>query len=135
MCAHHKKKINSDLKLVTYKCAHQLITLFSINLNTTFRFISRNEFSMIEVASKMQNGHMAIQSIIISQTAEIHGACGKPFRPSLTTSPRHRPATMTHPSQMHSTTFIHGLKCRTTHLHKNCPHIPTTRHSVCLQLT
>ncbi len=54
-----------------------------------------------------------------SQTAEIHGACGKPFRPSLTTSPRHRPVTTTHPSQMHSTTFIHGLKCRTTHLHKN----------------
>ncbi len=36
---------------------------------------------------KMQNGHMAIKSIIISQTAEIHGACGKPFRPSLTTAP------------------------------------------------
>ncbi len=36
----------------------------------------------------------------------------------------------THPSQMHSTTFIHGLKCRTTHLHKNCPHLPMTRHSV-----
>ncbi len=54
---------------------------------------------------------------------------------SLTTSPRHRPVTTTHPSQMHSTTFIHGLKCRTTHLHKNCPHLPTTRHSVCLQPT
>ncbi len=87
------------------------------------------------VASKMQNGHMAIKSTIISQTAEIHGACGKAFRPSLTTSPRHRPVTTTHPSQMHSTTFIHGLKCRTTHLHKNCPHLPTTRHSVCLQPT
>ncbi len=49
--------------------------------------------------------------------------------------PPHRPVTMTHPSQMHSTTFIHGLKCRTTHLHKNCPHLPTTRHSVCLQPT
>ncbi len=70
-----------------------------------------------------------------SQTAEIHGACGKAFRPSLTTSPRHRPVTTTHPSQMHSTTFIHGLKCRTTHLHKNCPHLPATRHSVCLQPT
>ncbi len=33
------------------------------------------------------------------------------------------------------TTFIHGLKCRMTHLHKNCPHLPTTRHSVCLQPT
>ncbi len=31
--------------------------------------------------------------------------------------------------------FIHGLKCRTTHLHKNCPHLPATRHSVCLQPT
>ncbi len=41
----------------------------------------------------------------------------------------------THPSQMHSTTFIHGLKCRMTHLHKNCPHLPMTRHSVCLQPT
>ncbi len=30
---------------------------------------------------------MAIKSIIISQTAEIHGACGKPFRPSLTYKP------------------------------------------------
>ncbi len=85
--------------------------------------------------SSLQNGHMALKSIIISQTAEIHGACGKAFRPSLTTSPRHRPVTTTHPSQMHSTTFIHGLKCRTTHLHKNCPHLPTTRHSVCLQPT
>ncbi len=71
------------------------------------------------------------KSIIISQTAETHGACGKPFRPSLTTSPRHRPVTTTHPSQMHSTTFIHGLKCRKTHLHKNRPHLPMTRHSVC----
>ncbi len=33
---------------------------------------------------------------------------------------------------MHSTTFIHGLKCRMTHLHKNRPHLPMTRHSVCL---
>ncbi len=32
-------------------------------------------------------------------------------------------------------TFIHGLKCRMTHLHKNCPHLPTTRRSVCLQPT
>ncbi len=81
---------------------------------------SKQQEPICPVASKMQNGHMAIKSIIISQTAEIHGACGKPFRPSLTTSPRHRPVTMTHPSQMHSTTFIHDLKCRMTHLHKNC---------------
>ncbi len=74
------------------------------------------------------------KSTITSQTAETHGACGKPFRPSLTTSPRHRPV-MTHPSLKHSTTFIHGLKCRMTHLHKNCPHLPTTRCSVCLQPT
>ncbi len=40
---------------------------------------------------KMQNGHMLKKSTITSQTAETHGACGKPFRPSLTTSPRHRP--------------------------------------------
>ncbi len=66
---------------------------------------------------------------------ETHRACGKPFRPSLTTSPRHRLVTTKHPSQMHSTTFIHGLKCRMTHLHKNYPHLPMTRHSVCLQLT
>ncbi len=96
---------------------------------------SKQQELICPVASKMQNGHMAIKSIIISQTAEIHGACGKAFRPSLTISPRHRPVTTTHPSQMHSTTFIHGLKCRTTHLHKNCPHLPTTRHSVCLQPT
>ncbi len=73
------------------------------------------------------------KNYIISQTAETREGCGNPFRPSLTTSPRHRPVTMTHPSQMHSTPFIHGLKCRMTHLHKNCPHLPTTRHSVCLQ--
>ncbi len=52
-----------------------------------------------------------------------HGACGKPIRPSLTTSSHHRPVMMTHPSQMHSTTFIHGLKCRMTPLHKNYPHL------------
>ncbi len=96
---------------------------------------SKQQEPIFSVASKMQNGHMAIKSIIISQTAEIHGACGKAFRPSLTTSPRHRSVMTTHPSQMHSTTFIHGLKCRTTHLHKNCPHLPTTRHPVCLQPT
>ncbi len=73
-------------------------------------------------------------SIITSQTAETRGACGKPFRPSLTISPHHRPVMTTHPSQMHSTTFIHGLKCRITHLQKNCPHLPTSRRSVCLQL-
>ncbi len=84
---------------------------------------------------KMQNGHMLKKSTITSQTAETHGACGKPFRPSLTTSPRHRPVMRTHPSPMHSTTFIHGLKCRMTHLHKNCPHLPTTGRFVCLQPT
>ncbi len=31
--------------------------------------------------------------------------------------------------------FYSRLKCRTTHLHKNCPHLPTTRRSVCLQPT
>ncbi len=82
------------------------------------------------MASKMQNGHMLKKSTITSRTAETHGACGKPFRPSLTTSPRHRPVMMIHPSPIHSTTFIHGLKCRMTHLHKNCPHLPTT--ALCL---
>ncbi len=43
---------------------------------------------------------MLKKSTITSQTAETHGACGKPFRPSLTTSPRHRPVMMTHPSLM-----------------------------------
>ncbi len=87
---------------------------------------SKQQEPICPVASKMQNGHMLKKSTITSQTAETHGACGKPFRPSLTTSPRHRPVMRTHPSPMHSTTFIHGLKCRMTHLHKNCPHLPTT---------
>ncbi len=39
--------------------------------------------------------------------------------------------TTTHPSQMHSTTFIHGLKCRMTHLHKNCP-LPPNDQALCL---
>ncbi len=84
---------------------------------------------------KNANGHMLKKSTITSQTAETHGACGKPFRPSLTTSPRHRPVMRTHPSPMHSTTSIHGLKCRMTHLHKNYPHLPTTGRFVCLQPT
>ncbi len=96
---------------------------------------SKQQEPICPVASKMQNGHMLKKSTITSRTAETHGACGKPFRPSLTTSPRHRPVMMIHPSPIHSTTFIHGLKCRTTHLHKNCPHLPTTRRSVCLQPT
>ncbi len=29
--------------------------------------------------------------------------------------------------------FIHGLKCRTTHLHKKLPTPPNARRSVCLQ--
>ncbi len=52
---------------------------------------------------------MLEKSIITSETAETRGACGKPFRPSLTTSPRHRPVMMTHPFQIHSTIFIHRL--------------------------
>ncbi len=79
---------------------------------------SKQQEPICPVASKMRNGHMLKKSIITSQAAETHGACGKPFRPSLTTSPRHITVKMTHPSQMHSTTFIHGLKCRTTRLHK-----------------
>ncbi len=49
--------------------------------------------------------------------------------------PPPQPVMRIHPSPIHSTTFIHGLKCRMTHLHKNCPHLPTTRRSVCLQPT
>ncbi len=93
---------------------------------------SKQQEPICPVVSKMQNGYMLKKSTITSQTAETHGACGKPFRPSLTTSPRHRPVMRTHPSPMHSTTFIHGLKCRMTHLHKNCPHLPTTGRFVCL---
>ncbi len=80
---------------------------------------SKQQEPICPVASKMQNGHMLKKSTITSRTAETHGACGKPFRPSLTTSPRHRPVMMIHPSPIHSTTFIHSLKCRMTHLHKN----------------
>ncbi len=39
------------------------------------------------VSSKIQNGYMLKKSMITSQTAETHGACSKPFRPSLTTAP------------------------------------------------
>ncbi len=88
---------------------------------------SKQQEPICPVASKMQNGHMLKKLTITSRTAETHGACGKPFRPSLTTSPCHRPVMMIHPSPIHSTTFIHGLKCRMTHLHKNCPHLPMTR--------
>ncbi len=46
-CAHVKKMFYSNLKLVTN--AHiNPITLFSVHVNTTFRFINRNEFSQIE---------------------------------------------------------------------------------------
>ncbi len=38
---------------------------------------------------------------------------------------------MIHPSPIQSTTFIHGLKCRTTHLHKNCP-LPPNDQALCL---
>ncbi len=80
---------------------------------------------------KKQNSHMLKKSTITSRTAETHGACGKPFRPSLTTSPRHRPVMMIHPSPIHSTTFIHGLKSRTTHLHKKLP-TPPNDQALCL---
>ncbi len=69
---------------------------------------SKQQEPISPVASKMQNGHMLKKSTITSRTAETHGACGKPFWPSLTTSPRHRPVMMIHPSPIHSTTFIHG---------------------------
>lgn len=48
------------------------------------------------------------------------------FRPLLTTSPSHRPVMMTHPSQMHSTISMQGLKCRITHLHGKDYHCPSS---------
>ncbi len=75
----------------------------------------------------------AQKTIITSLTARTHGVCGKLFRPSQTASPCHRPVMTTHPSQMHSMSSMHGLKCRMTNLHKNYPHLPKTRCSVCLQ--
>ncbi len=74
----------------------------------------------------IKNAKRSYAQKITSQAAETHGACGKPFRPSLTTSPRHITVMMTHPAQMHSTTFIYGLKCRMTRLHK------TAHNSQCL---
>ncbi len=46
-CANVKKNY-SDLKLVTYHAHINPVTLFSFHVNTTFRFINRNEFSPIE---------------------------------------------------------------------------------------
>ncbi len=71
---------------------------------------SKQQEPICPVASKMQNGHMLKKSTITSQTAETHGACGKPFRPSLTTSPRHRPVMMTHPSPMHYNHFYSSFE-------------------------
>ncbi len=92
---------------------------------------SKQQEPICPVASKMQNGHMLKKSIITSRTAETHGACGKPFRPSLTTSPRHKPVMMIHPSPIHSTTFIHGLKCRTTLPAQKLP-TPPNDQALCL---
>ncbi len=44
----HVKKKNSDWKLWHINAHINPITLFSIHVNTTFRFINRNEFSPIE---------------------------------------------------------------------------------------
>ncbi len=52
----------SDLKLATMSHinAHvNLITLFSVHVNTTFRFINRNKFSPIEP----QIGHVNVATI------------------------------------------------------------------------
>ncbi len=62
-------------------------------------------------------------STIASVTLKTPGPCGKPFRPSLATSPCHRPVTMTHPCQMHSTTSTHDLRYRTTHTCTKTAHI------------
>ncbi len=62
-----------------------------------------------------------------SATVKNLGPCGKPFRPSLTTILHHRPVTMTHPYQMHSTTSTHDLRNKTTHLPRNYLHLQTTR--------
>ncbi len=48
---------------------------------------SKQQEPICPVASKMQN-ICSKKSTITSRTAETHRACGKPFRPSLTTSPR-----------------------------------------------
>ncbi len=85
---------------------------------------------------KMQNGHMLKK--INNHFTDSRGhtePVASHSGPSLTTSPRHRPCyddpslpdTLNH--------FYSRLKCRMTHLHKNCPHLPTTRRSVCLQPT
>ncbi len=60
-----------------------------------------------------------------------HEACGKPFRPSLTTSPRHRPVMMTHPSPMHSTTFIHGFEMQNDTPAQKLP-TPPNDQALCL---
>ncbi len=69
---------------------------------------------------------MLKKSITISATVKTLGPCGKPFRPSLTTSPRHRPVTMTHPTRMHSNTLLLTIwdterhRCtETTHISKD----------------
>ncbi len=92
---------------------------------------SKQQEPICPVASKMQNGYMEIKSIINSQTAEIHGACGKAFRPSLTTSPRHRPVTTTHPSQMHLNYFYSRFEMQNNTPAQKLP-TPPSDQALCL---
>ncbi len=59
---------------------------WSSSLNHSATSSQPQQEPICPVASKMQNWHMLKKSIIPSQTAETHGACGKHFRPSLTTT-------------------------------------------------
>ncbi len=58
---------------------------------------SKQQEPICPVASKCKTVICLKKSTITSRTTEIHGACGKPFRPSLTYKPRHRPVMMIHP--------------------------------------
>lgn len=63
-------------------------------------------------------------------------ACGKPFRPSLTTSPRPRPVMRIHPSQMHSTFFFFFLFWFWFEMQNDIPvqklHTPPDDQALCL---
>ncbi len=67
---------------------------------------------------KMQNGHMFKKINNHFTDSRNTQSLWQAIRPSLTTSPPHRPVMMIHPSPIHSTTLSRFLKCRMTHLHK-----------------
>ncbi len=66
------------------------------------------------------------------KTARANRSCGKPFRPSLTTSPRHRPVMTTHDALNH---FYSRLEMQNDTTAQKPPTPPTSRRSVCLQPT